>query len=97
MYAGKRFSINGTVRIGRTPDRNDLVYPGNTQGVSGVHCVLTNKNGQVYIQDLGSTYGTYLGNGQRLAANQTVALQMGDRFYLGSEREMFAIVPQGGI
>lgn len=96
-FAGKRFSIDSTVRIGRDPARNDLVYPNNTQGISGVHCILIMKEGTLYLQDLGSTYGTFVNGGQRLAANQSVALKVGDRFSLGSERESFVITPRGGL
>lgn len=96
-FAGKRFSIKGTVRIGRDPARNDLVYPGSTQGISGVHCVLILKDGVLTLQDLGSTYGTFVNGGQRLAANQPVELKIGDRFCLGSEREAFVITPRGGL
>lgn len=96
-FAGKRFSIDGTVRIGRDPAKNDLVYPGNTQGISGVHCILIMKDGTLYLQDLGSTYGTFINGGQRLAANQPVALKIGDRFTLGSDRESFVITPRGGL
>lgn len=97
VFAGKRFSIDGTVRIGRDPSKNDLVYPSNTQGVSGVHCILILKDGVLYLQDLGSTYGTFVNGGQRLAANQPVALKIGDRFSLGSDRESFVITPRGGL
>lgn len=97
VFAGQRFSISSSVRIGRDPARNDFVYPAATQGVSGVHCVLTVQNGQLYLKDLGSTYGTFLSGGQRLAAQQAVPLQIGDRFYLGSERETFVITGRGGI
>lgn len=96
-FSGKRFSINGTVRIGRDPARNDLVYPENTQGISGVHCILILKNGVLTLQDLGSTYGTFVNGGQRLAANQPIVLKIGDRFTLGSEREEFVITPRGGL
>jgi len=96
-FAGKRFSIDGTVRIGRDPAKNDLVYPANTQGISGVHCILIMKDGVLYLQDLGSTYGTFINGGQRLAANQPVALKIGDRFTLGSDRESFVITPRGGL
>jgi len=96
-FAGKRFSIDGTVRIGRDPARNDLVYPENTQGISGVHCILILKNGVLTLQDLGSTYGTFINGGQRLAANQSVELKIGDRFTLGSDREEFVITPRGGL
>lgn len=96
-FAGQRYTIEPSVRIGRDPNKNDLVYPANAQGISGVHCVLMVDNGQVWLKDLGSTYGTYLANGQRLAANEAVKLNIGDRFWLGSEKEVFVIAPKGGI
>lgn len=95
--AGRRFSINGTVRIGRDPARNDLVYPAGAQGVSGVHCMLSLSGGNLYLKDLGSTYGTFLGDGRRLAANESIQLKMGDRFWLGSEAECFVITGRGGV
>lgn len=97
VFAGKRFSIDGTVRIGRDPSRNDLVFPNGTQGISGVHCILIAKDGVLYLQDLGSTYGTFVNGGQRLAPNQPVVLRAGDRFSLGSDRESFVITPRGGL
>jgi len=96
-FAGKRFSLNNSVRIGRDPNKNDLVFPQGTQGVSGVHCVLMVDNNTVWLKDLGSTYGTYVAGGRRLAANESVQLQIGDKFWLGSEREVFVIAPKGGI
>lgn len=96
-FVGKRFSLENSVRIGRDPGKNDLVFPANTQGVSGVHCVLMVDGNTVWLKDLGSTYGTYISGGRRLAANEAVQLQMGDQFWLGSEKELFVIAPQGGI
>lgn len=95
-FAGRRIAIPNQLRIGRDPARNDLVYPAETQGISGVHCVLLVQNGQIFIQDLGSTYGTYV-SGRRLAANEAVTLQVGDRFCLGSENEAFQIAQKGGV
>lgn len=96
-FAGKRFSLENSVRIGRDPSRNDLVFPANTQGVSGVHCVLMVDNNTVWLKDLGSTYGTYISGGRRLAANEAIQLRVGDKFWLGSENEVFVIAPKGGI
>lgn len=96
-FAGRRFPISGQVRIGRDPARNDLVYPANTPGVSGAHCVLTVENGQLWLKDLGSSHGTFLPGGNRLTANQPVRLSPGDRFCLGSETEMFQIAVKGGV
>lgn len=99
-FAGRRFSITGQtpgqVRIGTDPAKNDLVYP-SAPGVSRVHCVLVEQGGALYLRDLGSTYGTFLSGGQRLAANQPVQLNIGDRFYLGSEKEMFQVTGRGGV
>lgn len=99
-FAGRRFSITGQtpgqVRIGTDPGKNDLVYP-STPGISRVHCVLVEQGGALYLRDLGSTYGTFLAGGQRLAANQPVQLKIGDRFYLGSEKEMFQVTGRGGV
>lgn len=95
-FAGRRFPINGQVRIGRDPARNDLVYPANTPGVSGAHCVLTVEGGQLWLKDLGSSHGTFLAGGNRLTADQPVRLSPGDRFWLGSEKEMFQIAVKGG-
>ncbi len=95
-FAGRRVALPRQLRIGRDPQRNDLVYPAGTQGISGIHCVLLVENGTVYIKDLGSTYGTFVG-GRRLAANETVPLRVGDRFSLGSDRETFQIAQKGGV
>ena len=96
-FKGKRYFISGEVRIGRDPSKNDLVYPTYIQGISGIHCVVRLQNGKIILQDLGSTYGTYLNDGRRLAANEPVVLRVGDRFWLGSEKESFVIVHKGGI
>ena len=96
-FAGKRFSLDNSLRIGRDPGKNDLVFPADTQGVSSVHCVLMVDGVTVWLKDLGSTYGTFLEGGRRLAANESVQLRIGEKFYLGSERETFVIAPKGGI
>lgn len=97
VFAGKRFAITAQVRIGRDPAKNDFVYPAGTEGISGVHCILVWQDGQLYLQDLGSTYGTFVNGGQRLAANQAVVLNPGDKFSLGSEKECFVITRKGGV
>lgn len=95
-FAGRRFSLNGSVRIGRDPNANDLVYPGGTPGISGRHCVVTLSGGQVTLTDLGSSYGTFLAGGRKLTPNQPVTLQVGDTFSLGSGEERFVITGKGG-
>lgn len=98
-FAGKRFALSPQVRMGRDPTKNDLVFPDGTQGVSGVHCVLIygSAAGSLYIKDLGSTFGTFVNGGKRLAPSQAMPLKVGDRFSLGSERESFMVTRKGGV
>lgn len=96
QFAGKRFAMKNNIRIGRDPNKNDLVFAPDTKGISGVHCVLTVRDGSVWIRDLGSTYGTFVG-GQKLVPHQPVQLRVGDQFTLGSEKQAFIIAPKGGL
>lgn len=96
VFAGKRFALSKPIRIGRDGARCDLVYPENTQGISGAHCVVYSENGRAYIKDLGSTYGSFV-SGRKLSPNQPVELRIGDRITLGSEREAFTITGKGGF
>ena len=94
-FAGRRFAIGDEVRIGRDPSKNDLVYPAETKGISGVHCRIIHQDGHLKLQDLGSTYGTYLGTGERLASMQAVEINVGEQFFLASKDELFTIVRSG--
>lgn len=91
VYKGRSFFIKNRIRIGRDPSRNELVYPPKTKGVSSVHCEITIRDGQIYLSDLGSSYGTFL-KGVRISANQGVPVREGDSFYLGQPQESFVIV-----
>ena len=96
VFAGQRFAIGQQVRIGRSA-ANDFVYPEGAEGISGMHCSLIYAEGKLYLKDEGSTYGTFLGSGQKLAAQQIVELNVGDKFYLASTKETFVITRRGGI
>lgn len=97
VFANRRFSISGVVKLGRNAQANQLVYPEGTKGVSGVHCQVYAVNGQVYIMDLGSTYGTFTGDGKKLMANQPTPLMKGEKFYLGSPEQEFVVTARGGV
>lgn len=90
VFAGRRFAVNGSVRMGRDP-QGGIVYPQGTKGISGRHCEISSSNGTVYIKDLSSTYGTFVGN-TRIQPNQPVALRNGETFYLGNPQESFTVV-----
>ncbi|MBQ8835345.1 MAG: trypsin-like peptidase domain-containing protein [Oscillospiraceae bacterium] len=91
FFAGRRFALDRPLRLGRDPQKNDLVFESGTAGVSGAHCVLTPVADGVEVMDLGSTYGTLLGDGTKLTANKSAVLKDGDTFCLGSQKQLFKI------
>ena len=95
-FAGKRYKVTGSVTIG-CGGQNSLAMPEGTAGVSHRHCMLTaGADGEVQLTDLGSSYGTFVGSGQRLNANSPMTLHRGDTFWLGSKEQMFRITGKGG-
>lgn len=96
VYAGRRFPVNGVLRLGRDSQKNGLVYPEGTKGVSKIHCEIYFQGQQPCIRDLGSTYGTYL-NGRKLNSGENYPLQIGDRIWIGSEGQEFQITRPGGV
>lgn len=90
---GQRFPIpKSGCTIGRSPDCS-IRFPAQTPGVSGRHCKIEAMyfcaypvaNGyNIYLQDVGSTYGTYSGFGQRIPAGEQHPLGIGEAFFLGN-------------
>ena len=68
--------------IGRRSGNDVALNVDNALGVSGQHCQITFANGQYYLEDVGSTYGTTL-NGATIAKNQPVPLPDGALIGLG--------------
>lgn len=66
--------------LGKLAGFSDFVIPDNT--VSRMHARLQQRNGQIYISDLNSTNGT-IRNGDMLAINEEVAMELGDQIILG--------------
>ena len=94
-FAGRRFKLEGQVSMGRAPG-NSIVFPTQTKGVSGNHCVVIVSNGQIYVKDVGSSNGTFVDSTTRIPPNQMVSIKVGDRISLGSENETFMITYKGG-
>ena len=96
-YAGQSFELaGGKVVIGRDPASCNIVFEKNTPGISGRHCqVAYDPNGECFlITDLGSSYGTFLGNGKKLTANVTEKLFPGDTFYLCDNANRFVVAKE---
>lgn len=72
------YPVSEEVRIGRK-NKNGIVLQ--DPFLSGEHARIYHKNGQYYLEDLGSTNGSYL-NGRRLE-NGAVGICDGDRIRVG--------------
>ncbi len=77
-----------TVAIGRSPG-NDL--PLEAAAVSRYHATISLRDGEVFLQDLGSINGTYV-NGQRLPPDEPYNLQSGEEIQIGELRLIFYTV-----
>ena len=94
QYAGRSFPVAPQgLLIGKDPSSCDLILPDGPNGISRNHCKLQfNPQTQMFIlYDLGSTYGTFLGNGARVPQGQPAALRVGDEFFLGSRANVFRV------
>lgn len=83
----------GEITLGRNPYECQLVFPTYARGVSSVHCRIVTVGDEtgygVFLEDLGSTYGTWL-NGRRLLRGELVPLKGGDQFIIG-ENQLFEV------
>ena len=90
VHAGVAFALTKPeILIGSDADCL-LSYPVSTPGISGRHCKLLVRQGQLYLADMGSHAGTYL-NGARLHPGTGYPLKPGDGFTLGSDEQAFTV------
>lgn len=75
--SGREFLIAGEATIGRAPGCAIVL---NGDYVSAHHARLFERDGRVWVEDLGSTNGTLL-NGRRV--RRAVAMRAGDRLKIG--------------
>ncbi len=87
---GRSFPVNSSALMGRQPQCTVRI-PDGTKGVSGIHCEIRKSASGYEIVDRGSSYGTFLGNGQKLVPDVPVSLEDGMYFYLGSPEQLFQI------
>ncbi len=73
----KILPLKESVTLGRRPG-NDLIFADTT--ISGVHCEITVEEDKIYLQDKGSTNGTYL-NREKLT--EKAEIHKGDILALG--------------
>ncbi len=91
IFANNSFTVTGYMVMGRSRAKCHLLFPENTPGVSKVHCELRIVNGLLYLTDRGSTYGTFVGSGMRLAPGRPYQLHDGEVFYLAAPQHSFIV------
>jgi hypothetical protein len=96
---GKEFPIVGVeTYIGRWDADNgifpdvDLDEDDPQAKVSRRHARIINQGGQFFVEDLGSTNGTFVNRGRRLLPGHKVALRNGDEIIVGKTFLKFHIV-----
>ena len=72
-----------TIYIGRDAGTCQLLFP-NAPGVSRVHCMFHTDGHSIQVQDLRSSYGTFLANGLKLDPNTPSLIQSGSKVFIGS-------------
>ncbi len=72
-----------TVYVGRDAGTCQLLFP-NAPGVSRVHCMFHTDGQTIQVQDLRSSYGTFLANGLKLEPNTPSPIQSGSMVFIGS-------------
>jgi pSer/pThr/pTyr-binding forkhead associated (FHA) protein len=93
-YAGASVSLEGGPSLlGRDQAAANLVFPPDADSISKRHCTVRwdAARSVFVIEDLGSTNGTFLANGERLPTGQPRDLRPGDRFYIGDMRNQFEV------
>jgi|AGTN01.3.fsa_nt_gi Predicted membrane protein len=92
MYAGRSITLSGgEVVFGRNQAVCNLLFPGDTPGISRRHCTLSCDGQTVWLSDDNSSNGTFLGNGKRLRSGTKVQMKPGQRFYLADTQTMFEL------
>ena len=90
-FTGQSFHVENKLIFGRDNNKCNVVFPLDQPGISGTHCEITADSDGAYINDLESSYGTFLGNGIKLTPRQPVKLNNGETFYLADEESKFEV------
>ncbi|MFD2330408.1 FHA domain-containing protein [Cohnella sp. GCM10020058] len=93
-FAGASYSLaDRPLAIGRDGHQCELVYPDGHAEISRKHCTVSyDSSRRIFsLVDHGSSNGTYLPDGTRLAAGDRRELRPGDRFSLPGGEQWFEV------
>ena len=97
-FAGLTFPVQGTLVLGRSPQFCQLIFPPEAPGVSRVHCQVSYQPDShgVFLQDLGSAWGTWLAGGACLKNNGRF-LRAGELFILGEGNQFVVVIRKEAV
>ncbi len=93
-YEATQVPIKGEFYFGRDPGSCNFLYPVDAPGVSFRHCCVWEDGGTVYVMDMRSSCGTWLGS-TKLIPGRAYPMSPGDMIFLGSMAESFYLAQQG--
>lgn len=82
-YEGARFPLDEPLILGRMRNSCNVIFSEEAKGVSRVHCKIGVENGQVYVEDLGSSHGVKVNGSRQLSAHQRTNLDIGNVIMIG--------------
>ncbi len=92
VLRGQTYRIgNAGIVLGRGPSCG-IRFPDGAPGISIQHCRIQMQGSRLVLVDMNSRYGTWMENGKKLPPQYPELLNVGSRFYLGSQANMFQIV-----
>lgn len=93
-FSGLMFRVTGSgLMIGRDPAYCQIVFPIEAGEVSRRHCTLQYEaeSGLFYLEDHGSSNGTFLADGSRMQPGKRYPLRSGERFAISGDIHWFAV------
>lgn len=90
MYAEGSFLLDEPIVLGRDPKSCNITFDNEAKGISRVHCRVSVENQKVFLEDMGSSYGTMVNGCLQIKPHERVQMGIGDRFTIG-KRETFVV------
>ncbi len=93
LYKDSLFPLDEGIVIGREVGFVNIVYPEDKVYISKIHCkIWIDPDGQVVIQDMDSTNGTYFEDEAEMKPGKIYPIDIDSEFYLSTPEESFRIV-----
>lgn len=89
--AGVRMPIGKGLTAGRDSGSCELCFPVDAKGISSHHFSVSEDGDDIILRDLGSSYGTFFENGERLMSDTAYRITSGTVFYLAHGDDSFWI------